>query len=150
MSDASIAEQTGLLVAVLCPGAEDVAECEAAIPMYWPGIALAMYPVFLEANSVCGQVGACKKNSYQKVMSPTCDECTGGVAAVANIIGMESTIAEIMDFLKGDGYCGSLGDDACVEVIDALMPYAMPALAGVLVERAETLCCELSTDALCC
>ena len=59
-----------------------------------------MYPVFLEANSVCGQVGACKKNSYQKVMSPTCDECTGGVAAVANIIGMESTIAEIMDFLK--------------------------------------------------
>ena len=30
--------QTGLLVAVLCPGAEDVAECEAAIPMYWPGI----------------------------------------------------------------------------------------------------------------
>ena len=59
-----------------------------------------MYPVFLEANSVCGQVGQCKQNSYVKTMVPTCDECTGGVAAVANIIGMESTIAEIMDFLK--------------------------------------------------
>ena len=33
-------------------------------------------------------------------MVPTCEECTGGVEAVSGIIGMESTIAEIMTFLK--------------------------------------------------
>ena len=33
-------------------------------------------------------------------MAPTCEECTGGVEAVSGIIGMESTIAEIMTFLK--------------------------------------------------
>ena len=59
-----------------------------------------MYPVFLEANSVCGQVGACKKSAYQKVMDPTCEDCTSGVEAVSAIIGAEATIADIITFLK--------------------------------------------------
>ncbi len=59
-----------------------------------------MYPVFLEANSVCGQVGACKKSTYQKVMDATCEDCTGGVEAVSAIIGAEATIADIITFLK--------------------------------------------------
>ena len=33
-------------------------------------------------------------------MEPTCDECTEGVAAVANVIGSEGKIVEIVDFLK--------------------------------------------------
>ena len=71
-----------------------------SLVLFFIFLALAMYPVFLEANSVCGQVGQCKQNSYVKTMTPTCDECTGGVAAVAAIIGEEGTIVEIMDFLK--------------------------------------------------
>merc|ERR1711978_546278 len=86
MSADSIAEQTELLVAILCPQAQDQAECDAAIRKYWEGIALAMYPVFLDANDVCAQLGVCKKNAK---------------------------LAEIMDFLKGDAYCGSLGDADC-------------------------------------
>jgi len=152
MSDASVAEQTELLVAVLCPGAEDPVSCDEGIRYFWSKFALAMYPVFLEANSVCGQVGACKKNSYRKTMEATCEDCTAGIGAISGIISNEAKIAEIITFLKGDGYCTGEGsmDENCVMVVEALLPYAMPTLAGVLVERQETLCCELSTEGLCC
>merc|ERR1719216_566960 len=62
------------------------------------------------------------------VAEPTCEDCTGAVNSVGDVIESEAKIAEIMDFLKGDAYCGSLGDADCVAVIDALMPYAMPTL----------------------
>merc|ERR1711976_612155 len=73
MSDESIAEQTELLVALLCPSAPDPAGCETGIRDNWGAIGLAMYPVFLEANSVCAQLGACKVKTL--VAEPTCDEC---------------------------------------------------------------------------
>ena len=38
MSADSISEQTELLVAILCPQAQDQAECDAAIRKYWEGI----------------------------------------------------------------------------------------------------------------
>jgi len=38
----------------------------------------------------------------------------------------------------------------CEKVAETLMPYAMPALAGVLRGDAERLCCELSSEGLCC
>merc|ERR1712200_14730 len=153
MSADSISEQTELLVAILCPQAQDQAECDAAIRKYWEGIALAMYPVFLDANDVCAQLGVCKKNAklaLTKAGEPTCEDCTGAVNSVGDVIESEAKIAEIMDFLKGDAYCGSLGDADCVAVIDALMPYAMPTLAGLLRERAAQFCCDLSTGGICC
>jgi len=39
---------------------------------YYFCLALAMYPVFLEANSVCGLLGACVQKSVVK--APTCDD----------------------------------------------------------------------------
>ena len=57
-----------------------------------------MYPVFLEANSVCGILGACGLKSVVK--APTCDECSGSIAAVAGVIESEAQIAEIIEFLK--------------------------------------------------
>ena len=33
----------------------------AGVEAHWGDIGAAMYPVFLEANSVCGQLGVCKK-----------------------------------------------------------------------------------------
>merc|ERR550539_855764 len=75
MSDASIAEQTEIIVANVCPGAEDPAGCEAGMRAWWSGIAMAMYPVFLEPNDVCMQLGACAIKTLTG--EPTCDECVG-------------------------------------------------------------------------
>ena len=39
----------------------------AGVEAHWGDIGAAMYPVFLEASSVCGQLGACKKvEKYEK------------------------------------------------------------------------------------
>merc|ERR1711929_48166 len=102
MSDESIAEQTELLVALLCPASPDPADCEAQSRAWWPQIAGAMFPVFLEANSICGQLGACGIKSV--LGEPTCEECTGATDALAA---------------------------TCVMVVEAALPYAMPVLAGV-------------------
>merc|ERR1711874_355304 len=162
MSADSIAEQTELLVAILCPQAQDQAECDAAIRKYWEGIALAMYPVFLDANDVCAQLGVCKKNAKLALTKAGCGpdetECPAGCCPEANWYccadnqhcAATAANCPFKNILKGDAYCGSLGDADCVAVIDALMPYAMPTLAGLLRERAAQFCCDLSTGGICC
>jgi len=145
-SDASLMEQTAILKAALCPGADDPAGCEAAMDTYWSQIGLAMYPVFLEANAVCGELGVCKKTV---VSTPTCDECVGSVVLVSEVIKSDSKIADIVAFLQGD-FCASTGSADCAANIAKLMPAAMPVLAGVLVEKANEYCCTLSPSGVCC
>merc|ERR550517_1051634 len=100
-------EQTAILKGALCPAEEDPAACEAALDMYWSQIGLAMYPVFLEANAVCGELGVCKK-----LATPTCDECVGSVALVAEVIQSEAKIADIIAFLQSD-WCPSVAEEGC-------------------------------------
>ena len=40
----------GILVGGLCPGAEDPAECEAALPGLWAGIAALLWPGYWDPN----------------------------------------------------------------------------------------------------
>ncbi len=150
MSEISVNEQVAHFVISLCPGAEDVAQCKEGIPTYWPAFAAAMYPVLLEAESVCGQIGACKKNAFQQVVEPTCDQCTKGLAAVAKVIGSEGKIVEMVNFLKGDGYCAAAGDEKCGDAVDMLIPAAMPVLAEDLVVGSAHYCCDFSTSGVCC
>merc|ERR1711937_500619 len=145
-SEASLAEQTAILVAAVCPQAPDAADCEAVLNTYWSQIGLAMYPVFLEPSSVCSELGVCKKTV---VSTPTCDECVGSVVLVSEVIKSEAKIAEIVAFLQGD-FCASTGSADCAGNIAKLMPAAMPVLAGVLVEKADEYCCTLSPSGVCC
>ena len=57
-----------------------------------------MYPVFLEANAVCGLLGACNLKSI--LGEPTCDECTGAISAVSDLIESPEKINEIIAFLQ--------------------------------------------------
>ena len=59
---------------------------------------MAMYPVFLNAEDLCMKLGACAQKSL--VALPTCDECTGSVAAIADMISSEETINEVVAFLQ--------------------------------------------------
>merc|ERR1711917_177960 len=127
-SEASLAEQTAILVAGVCPQTSDAADCEAELNIYWSQIGLAMYPVFLE---------------------PTSDECVGSVILVSEVIKSDAKIADIVAFLQGD-FCASTGDATCGDAISQLMPLAMPVLAGVLAEKASEYCCTLSPSGVCC
>merc|ERR1712071_62498 len=127
LSAESIAVQISVLNDVVCSGAPDPAGCAKGVEAHWGDIGAAMYPVFLEASSVCGQLGACKK--------------------VNELVG-EATGADVITFLKGDAYC--MGEEGCGGYIDAFMPYAMPVLGATLEPEAEQLCCENSPSGVCC
>merc|ERR1712002_534234 len=149
MSAESVAQQTELLIEALCPQSSDPGMCEEVFNKYWSPITAAMFPVFLDPTGVCGDLGACKVKSL--LSEPTCDECTGAFAMVAEILGTEEKIAEVIEFLKGDGFCAGNADaDMCVQFVDAAMPYAMPVLASLLVDRAAEHCCEMSSSGICC
>merc|ERR1712241_119691 len=145
-SDASLMEQTAILKAALCPAEPDPADCEAKMDQYWSQIGLAMYPVFLEANAVCGELGVCKKTV---VSTPPCDGCVGSVVLVSEVIKSDAKIADIVAFLQSE-WCPSTGVDTCAATIADFMPKAMPVLAGVLVEKANEYCCTLSPSGVCC
>ena len=81
-----------------------------------------MYPVFLEGNSVCGQLGVCYIREW------TCEECVNGVGQIAGIISDPATVESVIAFLKvghtifldslidfisqGADFCGTTGDEA--------------------------------------
>ena len=66
-------------------------------------------------------------------MEPTCDECTEGVPAVANVIGSEGKIVEIVDFLKvNNTLCKSNRICVCLSVLKDLKrnrPFSKMSLA---------------------
>ena len=53
--------------------------------------------------------------------------------------------------MQGDAFCGAHSDqETCGESIEALMPYALPILAGALSSEAEGHCCLFSDSGICC
>merc|ERR1711887_59775 len=117
-SEESIAEQVAILTGTICPGSADPDACNEGLPLAWPGIAAAMYPEFLEGNAVCGDIMGC-------VRDWTCEECQGGIAAIADMIN--DNVAAVVEFLSGDAFCGQHIDEHpdCPENIANLMPQAL-------------------------
>merc|ERR1712002_323918 len=148
MSADSVAEQTELLAALLCPNAADAAQCDEYVRTYWKDIAAAMYPKFLDPNDVCQQLGSCKIKGLMG--EPTCDECKGAIERVAEVISSADQIAEIVSFLKSDWCPGTEDAAKCSAAIGELIPAAMPILGQVLVTRDNEYCCKLSDSGICC
>ena len=73
---------------------EDPAGCEAGLTAHWADIATAMYPVYMEGNSVCGQLSVCY------VRDITCEECVDGVGQIGGIISDPATVESVIAFLK--------------------------------------------------
>merc|ERR1711970_173769 len=139
MSEASLAEQTELLAALLCPNTDDAAKCDEYVRGYWKEIANAVYPKFLDPTDVCTQLG-----------TPTCDECMGSIARVAEVISSAEQIGEVVSFLQSE-WCPGTDDAAeCTGAVEQLIPAAMPVLGEVLTERRAEYCCKLSEDGVCC
>merc|ERR1712055_697373 len=73
-TDASIEEQTGILVEVVCPVSPDPAACEQGLTQYWGDMAQCLYPEFIGARDVCTLMGLCNK-SPALPKEWTCEEC---------------------------------------------------------------------------
>merc|ERR1712193_138283 len=127
-SEESIAEQVAVLVGTLCPGAQDPAGCEAGIPAAWPEIAMAMYPVFLEPETVCSanEDSPCAREI-------TCELCLDGMSRLAEYLTAE--VEDIIAFLQGEAFCGNHPDAAdCPERVDSFIRAAVPILGAAFVE----------------
>ena len=65
--------------------------------------------------------------------------------SIAEIVGSEETLVQVIDFLKGDGFCGTTPDaEACGSIIEMTMPYAMPVLSMALSEASLDLCTDVA------
>ena len=61
----------------------------------------------------------------------TCEECFDGIKAGIDQLLLPSTITGIVEALSGDAFCGATETpDECATIIAALIPVALPALAG--------------------
>merc|ERR1712080_7021 len=137
-SDASIDEQTTILISMLCPAVPDPQQCEDGLTVAWPEIGRAVYPKFLESTSVCTQQGSCTLREW------TCEACLDGIIRIAGIINDPATIAEVTAFVQGDGFCGQHPENAeCPDQMSLLIPDALPILADVMIETDTELCQDI-------
>merc|ERR1712198_36072 len=151
MAQDSVTSQRDIMEYILCPMTEDPAGCYEHLDKAWPKIAAAIYPIFLEANAVCGAAGLWGAESMITTQEATCDQCTIGMYELAGYLTDRARVAEITELLQGDGYCASEEDAAaCSVAVGQLMPYALPVISGIFYLRAPTFCCRYSTGNLCC
>merc|ERR1712212_367402 len=123
-SEESIAAQQAILVGGLCPGAEDPAECEAALPGLWAGIAAILWPGYWDptAEWMCADICAAPEDTVM-----TCDDCKMGIQAAIDQMLATETLDAIVEFLSGD-FCASMGDDRCPEFVDVVIRQGLPML----------------------
>merc|ERR1712055_838406 len=136
----SIEEQTGILIATVCPGAPDPASCEMGMTKYWGDMAGCLYPEFIGNSDVCIKLGLCKK-SNTLVKDWTCEDCTAIMTRVAEFIKDLETIEQGIAFLQGECFCGQPGHtEDCSDLVTQSLPPTMEVLSGVLMETTPELC----------
>jgi hypothetical protein len=123
---------------------EDVDACMAAIDGYFGDMASCIYNHFVLEGDVCSRLGLCKKASIFTPRDWTCEECTDVLARTAAYMSDPETIAQGVEYLQGDCFCGADGHTAdCAGLVSSVVPIAMPVLAGVLVDQTVELCQEV-------
>merc|ERR1712012_1364464 len=111
-SEESLAEQIAILKQALCPMCSCSEkrmneECEMYLNMWYPRMAGCMYNHFLKEQDICSQFWPdCTLRTRALSQDWTCEECTRVLAAIADYMAMEDTIAEGVNYLKGSCFCG--------------------------------------------
>merc|ERR1712105_574647 len=142
---ASIAEQTEVLIAALCPASPDPVMCEKGMNMWWGAMAHCLYPHFIGAGDVCSRLGFCKKRSVlSQPKDWTCEECTAVMERVSAFMIEDETVTEAVSWLQGDCFCGQDGHTAeCGDLVSQTIPPAMQVLSKVLSQTTTELCQEV-------
>merc|ERR1712210_68365 len=134
----SIEEQTGILISQVCPQAADAAACEEALAVYWGDMANCLYPAFIGAGDACERLDLCKVREW------TCDDYTAVMTRVANFMKEADTIAQGVEILQGECFCGAAGHTAdCPDLVAGLAEPAMMVLSAVLMETTPELCQDI-------
>merc|ERR1719184_728098 len=144
-SEESIAAQQAILVGGLCPGAEDPAECEAALPGLWAGIAAILWPGYWDptAEWMCADICAAPEDTVM-----TCDDCKMGIQAAIDQLLEEGTIATIVDTLTPE-ICKDNPTEECPAAVDAVITQGLPLLAAASDASGFGQACEAAVPGTC-
>ena len=123
-------------------------DCEAGLDMWYPSMAGCIYNHFLIEQDICSQfLPDCTLQTRALSQDWTCEECTGALAALADYMAMEDTIAEGVNYLQGECFCGRPDQEhteECPSVIESVLPMALPILGSALTEQSVELCQDIA------
>merc|ERR1719328_997270 len=143
-SEESISRQVDVLLAEVCPGAEDVDACVAGLPDFWSRVAMVLWPGYYNADAEWMCAPLCK------VREITCEECFEGLQKGVEQLLQEETIAAIVEALSGDAFCAQSEDsERCAGAIEVLIPLALPALTANPDEEAGKMVCNGAIPDIC-
>merc|ERR1711874_74743 len=125
MSEESIAYQQGILVSGLCPGAENVAECE-------------------EAEWMCAPICAAPEDTVM-----TCDDCQAGVLAAIDQLLAPETLDRIVDILANGDFCAATGDERCPAAVDVVIRQGLPILTAASAQAGFAEACNAAVPGTC-
>merc|ERR1712055_1161851 len=147
-SEESIDNQVAILLAEVCPQAENPDECLEQLPAFWAKVAGVLWPGYYQADAewMCAQEGLCGAG----VREINCEECFQGIQASVDQMLSEPFINGIVEALSGDGFCGMEEDpELCATVIAQLIPLALNALAANGDPAAATAICNMAIPDTC-
>merc|ERR1712051_442494 len=144
LSEESLAEQVEIMKANVCPQL-GMDGCEDILDMWYGDMAGCIFNHFLLEGDACSMAGLCYERSAPQVKDWTCDECTMLMTGLTEYMTQEETITEGVAYLQGDCFCGQDGHtETCPDLVQAVVPLAMPVLAAALTEKTVEHCQEIA------
>merc|ERR1712156_455650 len=146
MSDESLESQKAILVGGLCPGAEDVAQCEANLPEFWGMIAALLWPGYWDPSAewMCDPICVAPEDTIM-----TCDDCQAGVLAAIDQLLAPETLDRIVDFLANGDFCAALGDERCPAAVDVVIRQGLPILTAASAQAGFAEACNAAVPGTC-
>merc|ERR1719432_467004 len=144
-SEESIASQTGILVGGLCPGAEDPAECEAALPGLWAGIAAILWPGYWDptAEWMCGPICAAPEDTVM-----TCDDCKMGIQMAIDQMLSPEAMDVIVEGISAE-LCKDNPTEECPAAVDFVLRGGLPMLAAAGADGDFSQACNAAVEGTC-
>jgi len=137
-SESAIASQVDILLAELCPQAEDPVYCTENLPEFWGMLSPTIFPVHF--SFICDDMEECK-TPPQKDFVPACPACSARVNSATDALAWEETITAWVTGLQNDGFCSSFdAPDECKEGVAFVIPLALPILANAPRDWVDTFC----------
>merc|ERR1711892_238762 len=125
-SESAVHNQVDVLLADVCPQAQDADLCLQDLPAFWAQLSPIIFPTHF--SHICDDLAQCPPPAKASV--PDCEACQGRVNGVTDALAWEETITTWVTGLQYDGFCGSFhpDEDRCKEAVAFLIPLAFPAL----------------------
>merc|ERR1712158_355604 len=145
MSDESLESQKAILVGGLCPGAEDVAQCEANLPEFWSMIAALLWPGYWDptAEWMCGPICAAPEDTVM-----TCDDCKMGIQAAIDQMLSPEAMDIIVDGISGE-ICKDNPTEECPAAVDFVLRGGLPMLAAAGADGDFSQACNAAVEGTC-